>query len=340
MSQEITILTNDKDAQWIKDAKAALADVGDFRVIVRTESDWCPEMGYANVIIDLGEHEEGLSFIKSCRQYSPRVKILAATAEPHWQDIREAYRAGATDVIVKNRIGKDSFDTLVMRSGEAAPAPRPKRIKDTPTILLADNNEAYRETWGELLRIEGYEVVMAGSPSEAEERLAVGGIDLAILDVRLKDDSDELDTSGLEVARKVPPSIPIIIATNYPTSENVRTAMHRPIGRQQLAIEFIFKHESEDVFLEKLKEVLLNSSSKPLPSLDKITELYGKLRNLQDIETTPGDSDPAIGLWESLRKLQMEEAQEFRSAAEARLLMPLNAGEMILQEAKLLLNSL
>ena len=63
----------------------------------------------------------------------------------------------------------------------------------TATVLFADNFVEFLKTRSEFLEDAGYRVIPATNPVEAREMLEQGGIDLAILDVRLRDDDDDKD---------------------------------------------------------------------------------------------------------------------------------------------------
>jgi len=73
------------------------------------------------------------------------------------------------------------------------------------TILFADNDPDFLKTRGEFLEREGYQVVPAANPTEARRLLEQGNIDLAVLDIRLVDDDDERDTSGLRLSSRISP---------------------------------------------------------------------------------------------------------------------------------------
>ncbi len=242
MSRTLTVVTDDVKAKWVGDLVSASAALENIRVDVKEEHCCGAEGRCSDVLIDVGGIPSGLSFIQRCRECSPDANIfVAANAEP-WPDFREAYRLGATDVIPKNGFENEEEVGRFL-----------KRMVARPRIILADNNEELRETWRDLLS-EEYEVLEAASPAEARRILAMGNVDLAILDIRLVDDSDELDTSGLEVAKAT--SIPVIFLTNYPTSESVSAALHRRLNGRQLAAEFIHKHEPVDVLLEAARRIL------------------------------------------------------------------------------------
>src|SRR5258706_10680507 len=110
-------------------------------------------------------------------------------------------------------------------------------------ILVADNDSEFRETRASFLRDEGYEVFTASDPTQARRCLEQGNIDLAILDIRLENDDDEHDLSGLRLAKESASLIPTIVAsgylekwiptiilTNFPKYEEVREALAPKVG--------------------------------------------------------------------------------------------------------------
>lgn len=110
-------------------------------------------------------------------------------------------------------------------------------------ILVADNNEEFRSTLAEFLERSNYKVWQAASPIEARQVLEEKRVDLAILDLRLEDDKDPNDRSGLDIAKQVAPTIPKIILTGFPDMETLREALS--IVDQDLppATRYIYKLE-------------------------------------------------------------------------------------------------
>ncbi len=106
-------------------------------------------------------------------------------------------------------------------------------------VLFADNMSAILDTMIEFVENEGYEVLPAETLEKAEEILLNSRVHLAILDVRLVDDADENDQSGLDLARDLRfQEIPKIILTYFPTFQNVRAAL-----APRAAVEFLAKTE-------------------------------------------------------------------------------------------------
>lgn len=88
-----------------------------------------------------------------------------------------------------------------------------------PTILLVDNDQDHLASWRDRLTQEGYQVLSAENTTDAKMLLASQLIHLAILDVRLKDDKDSKDRSGLEFNAEIDPLVARVIFTGHPPEE-------------------------------------------------------------------------------------------------------------------------
>ncbi len=80
----------------------------------------------------------------------------------------------------------------------------------------------------------------------------------------------------------------------------------------------------------------------PISRDEEITELYEEFADLRKREGKLATADPDLErevrtAFARLRELQLEEAREFRAAAEARLLMPISAGQDVLAKVNRLL---
>jgi DNA-binding response OmpR family regulator len=125
------------------------------------------------------------------------------------------------------------------------------------TILFADNDPDFLQTRGEFLEQEDYRVIPAADPTEARRLLEQGRIDLAILDIRLQNDDDEKDTSGLTLA-KAPlyRLVPKIILTNFPTYQAVREALGPALDGLPPAVAFLGKREGPEAMIRAVEQAI------------------------------------------------------------------------------------
>lgn len=126
------------------------------------------------------------------------------------------------------------------------------------TILFVDNDPEICGLWEKLLRQEGYTVRIAMSHKDALAKLARGGIDLSVIDVRLMDDDLASDVSGLRLAsnEKFQP-YPKIIFTAHQIDYDEQRKVWEPFGGYPpTVIAFVKKDENPEVLLEEIKHAL------------------------------------------------------------------------------------
>jgi DNA-binding response OmpR family regulator len=128
------------------------------------------------------------------------------------------------------------------------------------TILMADNRPEYLNTVKEFFEVEGYAVRTAGNPTEARRVLETEPPDLAILDLRLLDNDDEKDISGLEVAMDTAPGVPKIILTDFPNWQTVRAALGPTDNGGPPAVDYVAKSEGPEALLRAVRLTLLSLS--------------------------------------------------------------------------------
>jgi DNA-binding NtrC family response regulator len=132
------------------------------------------------------------------------------------------------------------------------------------TILFADNHPDFSKTRVEMLEAEGYHVILAANPTEARRALEHNGVDLAILDIRLLDDDDEKDTSGLTIAKEVAPSVPKIILTDYPSVDAVHEALKPQFHGLPAAVDFLEKRAGSEAMIASVRRsIAVNVEKKP-----------------------------------------------------------------------------
>ena len=121
------------------------------------------------------------------------------------------------------------------------------------TILFADNDESYLRIRQKFLEQEGYKVNTSTNPVDAKRILENEKIDLAILDIRLLNDNDEKDISGLVLAKETAPLVPKIILTGFPTYDAVREALGPNMDGIPPAVDFIAKQEGPEIMLRAVR---------------------------------------------------------------------------------------
>ncbi len=121
-------------------------------------------------------------------------------------------------------------------------------------ILFTDNDPDFLSTRAEFLEQAGYEVLRAPTLPEAEWLLRNANVHLVIVDVRMQDDDDERDESGLVLAKQETfRSVPKIILTNYPNYQHVREVMGPTREGLPPAVEFLAKEEGPDTLIAAVK---------------------------------------------------------------------------------------
>jgi DNA-binding NtrC family response regulator len=131
-------------------------------------------------------------------------------------------------------------------------------------ILLADNDPDFLVTRKEYLEHKGYRVIPVQNIAEARDELTSGHTMLAILDIRLVDDDDEKDVSGLLLAKDAAYlAIPKIILTGFPSTGAVREALRPELDGISPAIDFLYKREGPSAMLDAVERAL---SATPLRS--------------------------------------------------------------------------
>lgn len=109
-------------------------------------------------------------------------------------------------------------------------------------ILVVENDLGFRETVKAVLKRERYDVLLAKDAQEALDEIKKKP-DLAVVDLRLLDDNDEKDLSGLGLIAKLPPKLPVVILSSNTASLPFQAVVNMSGGR----ISYLFK-------LDKAKE--------------------------------------------------------------------------------------
>lgn len=158
-------------------------------------------------------------------------------------------------------------------------------------ILIADNRPDHLQLRQQLFQIRKWEVVPASSPEEARAILEQQWVHLALIDLRLTNDDDPRDVSGLQLAHETDPVVPKIIMTSWPNFETARDALGLDDKGLTPAVSCVdkgrgFPHlldEAEKVFAHRVRiNVDLKIEPPPNQSLAGLLRQIKPYRRLSD----------------------------------------------------------
>ncbi|MGE0885582.1 MAG: response regulator [Blastocatellales bacterium] len=127
---------------------------------------------------------------------------------------------------------------------------------DKQKILLIDDNASFRSTVREFLELQGYVVLEAGDTTTAISIVESQDLALVIIDIRLVNNDDEDDLSGLILAKQLPSDLPKVMLTAYPTYQAVREALGPALNDVPPAVGFIAKQEGLHALLTAVRLAL------------------------------------------------------------------------------------
>ena len=124
------------------------------------------------------------------------------------------------------------------------------------TILIADNDNALLKARSAVLVGAGYHVLTAANPEEARRAMLTRNVHLAILDMRLSNDNDASDQSGIALAKD--PSlrlIPKIILSAYIDKNAAIDALTPDGNKLPPTVSVVEKDKPIPFMLNKINEV-------------------------------------------------------------------------------------
>ena len=122
------------------------------------------------------------------------------------------------------------------------------------TILFVDNKEEFLDVHARLLEYRGYKVIRATSSAEAINQMQQFNVHLAILDIRLEDDDDPQDISGLTLAENSSYRyLPKIILTAYPSWKYAEMALGAGLKGMQV-VEMAAKADGTNRILDAVDQ--------------------------------------------------------------------------------------
>ncbi|MEA3335859.1 MAG: DNA-binding response regulator [Chloroflexota bacterium] len=126
------------------------------------------------------------------------------------------------------------------------------------TILFLDNRKSFLDLNARLLEHEGYRVKKAHTLRDADRIWQDEYFQVAIIDIRMQDDDDPEDISGLLWALKdTCQHIPKIILTAY-EQEHLRETLDLVLDDQSMIVGFVSKPEGPDRLHDVIEKVFAN----------------------------------------------------------------------------------
>lgn len=126
-------------------------------------------------------------------------------------------------------------------------------------ILLADDEQTFRESTGDLLRKQGYVCDCVPDANAAVEKLRQNSYDLLIADIKMP------GNPGLELIKELPQlakGMPTILVTGFPSQRTAIEAVHLPVAAYMVKpIDFkeLEKNVAKAIQQRKLFEAVSNT---------------------------------------------------------------------------------
>ncbi len=144
------------------------------------------------------------------------------------------------------------------------------------TILLVDNDSGYISGRKELLSQDGYTVCPASTPKNAWEILRQRRIDLVVTDIRLVNEQDDGDDSGLQLAEEIATrQIPTIILTGFAVHHHVAKVLKILQEKSPLKIDLVGKQEGYESLALAIARMLTINPPSSRPIKKEVFVVYG-----------------------------------------------------------------
>ena len=236
MSKSILLVTSEPHPA----SQQVLADLG---VIQISSADEAAEPGgqasYDLVVVD--DQPSTVELVARFHDRYPKLPIVVLNSDRSWERARDAWRAGATNVVSKQPDDHELSQAVKQILGLTE-----------RSILFVDDKIDFLNGWARLLRDAGYSVATASNPAEALQAIDKQTFGVAVVDVRLERPDDPEDKSGLRVAEAASrKGTATIVLTDHPDFERLHDAMYRGKGGAA-AVDFVYKGEGFRALLERI----------------------------------------------------------------------------------------
>jgi CheY-like chemotaxis protein len=142
------------------------------------------------------------------------------------------------------------------------------------SILVADNDDKWLDDLCKIIGGKGYGVIRATNPTDAMAVIGSHSADVAVLDLKLKDDS-EYDISGFNVARDSDRMVPKIIVSGYKNqrefSKDYPNAFQIGIDAFPVIVDFVEKGDIISKLIPSIENALRIKDTWTLSTQSKIS---------------------------------------------------------------------
>lgn len=187
-------------------------------------------------------------------------------------------------------------------------------------VLVVDNDPVVCSSVQLLLETRGFNVLSASSVQEARAILRTEPVHLALLDIRLEDDTDPNDTSGLDLAEEIDPIVARIILTGYASYEHTRRALGHRIDTVP-TLDVISKKDPPATWLGAVERAFREQLGINFELRDDLMEGLSYASMATELELDTEEAEAETVCWQ-LREL----LQKLFAEAEAVLVSPLGRG--------------
>jgi ActR/RegA family two-component response regulator len=122
-------------------------------------------------------------------------------------------------------------------------------------ILMVDNSVEFLTTRAEYVRAAGFTVLTAATPDEARRLARRKHIDLAVIDLRLLNDDNPDDATGLFLAEELHPRMRVILNTGFPDVRTVLGALRRDDLGESAADNYISKADGPVALIAEIRRL-------------------------------------------------------------------------------------
>ncbi|MFZ5818298.1 MAG: phosphotransferase [Chloroflexota bacterium] len=181
-------------------------------------------------------------------------------------------------------------------------------LEAKPRVLIVDNNERVKNMYKELIAHWGFEPILAhgignGLLDDARCKARENRCQLALVDLRLVDDLDEEDVSGLKLVPEIKPTVSIIVSASVDI-ENIR--LSDEIG----AASYVGKGEKPKILREKLereaKKICASWKDCSIGPDDILNHIVSIMFDSIPVDCTDQITDIFVRLFPNAKNLQLE----------------------------------